>query len=142
MIMTAAQRLALAAVGGRVDSLSKREKPKARKMPKNAARTHRQLHALLESQGENGTHCQLRKRLGSGRSKDGGQTDLAFPLPATRYPGRPGISAHPFSDRGGRLLPRATRDHNPLLANRLRPQDSDIAGRPPRLTVTAAGKSL
>jgi hypothetical protein len=34
-----AQRLALAAVGGRVDSLSKREKPKATKMPENAPRT-------------------------------------------------------------------------------------------------------
>jgi len=27
-----------------VDSLSKREKPKARKLPKNAPRTHRQVH--------------------------------------------------------------------------------------------------
>jgi hypothetical protein len=34
-------------VGGRVDSLSKREKAKARKMLKNARPTHRQLHALL-----------------------------------------------------------------------------------------------
>ncbi len=42
-----AQRLALLAVGGRVDSLSKREKLKARKLPKNAARTHRQVHAVL-----------------------------------------------------------------------------------------------
>ena len=42
-----AQRLALAAVGARVDSLSKRKKSKAKKMPKNAPRTHRQLHAVL-----------------------------------------------------------------------------------------------
>jgi hypothetical protein len=43
----AAQRSALAAVGGRVDSPSRREQPKARKMLKNARPTHRQLHALL-----------------------------------------------------------------------------------------------
>lgn len=42
-----AERPALAAVGGGVDSSSKRKEPKARQMPKNAARTHRQLHALL-----------------------------------------------------------------------------------------------
>jgi hypothetical protein len=42
-----AQRLALAAVGGRVESLSKRERTKARKSLKNAARTHRQLRAVL-----------------------------------------------------------------------------------------------
>jgi hypothetical protein len=46
-VKRAAQRLALAAVGGRVDLPSKRKKLKARKMPKNAVRTHRQLHALL-----------------------------------------------------------------------------------------------
>lgn len=44
---TTAQRRALLAVGGRVDSLSKRKKPKARKLPKNAPRTHRQVHAVL-----------------------------------------------------------------------------------------------
>jgi NAD(P)H-hydrate repair Nnr-like enzyme with NAD(P)H-hydrate epimerase domain len=38
------ERCALAAVGGRVDSPPKRKEPKARKMLKNAARTHRQLH--------------------------------------------------------------------------------------------------
>ncbi len=37
----------LLAVGGRVDSLSKREKPKARKKLKNAAHTHRQVHTVL-----------------------------------------------------------------------------------------------
>lgn len=46
-MIKATQRLALPAWGGRVDSLSKRKKPKARKLPKNAARTHRQVHALL-----------------------------------------------------------------------------------------------
>jgi hypothetical protein len=45
--MFAAQRSALAAVGGRVDSPSKRKQLQAAKMPKNAARTHRQLHAVL-----------------------------------------------------------------------------------------------
>jgi len=45
--LKAAQRLALAAVGGRADSPSKRDKPNARKKPKNAVRTHRQLHAVL-----------------------------------------------------------------------------------------------
>ena len=45
--MTAAERRALLAVGGSVDSLSKREKLKARKLPKNAPRTHRQVHAVL-----------------------------------------------------------------------------------------------
>ncbi len=38
---------ALAAVGGSVDSPSKRKKLKARKMPKNARPTHRQLRAVL-----------------------------------------------------------------------------------------------
>jgi len=43
-----AQRGALAAVGGRVDKPSKREKPEARKkLKKNAARTHHQLHAVV-----------------------------------------------------------------------------------------------
>jgi len=46
-IKSSAQRLALLAVGGSVDSLSKRKKLKARKLPKNAPRTHRQVHAVL-----------------------------------------------------------------------------------------------
>ena len=41
-MISAAQRSALAAVGGRVDSPLKRKKLKARQMPKNAVRTHRQ----------------------------------------------------------------------------------------------------
>src|SRR5688572_12318358 len=45
----AAQRLALPAWGGRVDSPSKRESVKARKSPKNAARTPSRVHALLGS---------------------------------------------------------------------------------------------
>ena len=43
------QRLALAAWGGRVDSLSKRKNSKPRKMPENAARTPSRLHAVLGS---------------------------------------------------------------------------------------------
>jgi hypothetical protein len=43
----ASQRLALLAVGGSGDSLSKWKKLKARKLPKNAPRTHRQVHAML-----------------------------------------------------------------------------------------------
>jgi len=43
-----------------VDSPSKREKPKARKSSKNAARTHRQLHALLGKPDERRTR-QLKK---------------------------------------------------------------------------------
>jgi hypothetical protein len=46
-IESAAQRCALAAVGGRVDSPSKRKNSRQRKRLKNAARTHRQLHAVL-----------------------------------------------------------------------------------------------
>jgi len=49
--------LALAAVGGSVDSPPKRKKLKARKMLKNAARTHRQLHALLGALIERKTLC-------------------------------------------------------------------------------------
>jgi hypothetical protein len=41
------QRCAFAAAGGRVESPSKRKRPKARQMPKNAVRTHPQLHAVL-----------------------------------------------------------------------------------------------
>ena len=46
-IRTAAQRLALPAWGGRVDSPSKRESAPARKMLKNAARTPSRVHAVL-----------------------------------------------------------------------------------------------
>jgi hypothetical protein len=46
-MLLAAQRLALAAVGGRVESPSKRKQLKARKSSKNAVRPHRQLHAVL-----------------------------------------------------------------------------------------------
>jgi hypothetical protein len=51
------QRFALAAVGGRVDSPSKREKPEAKQMLKNARPTHRQLHALLGGVSERKTPC-------------------------------------------------------------------------------------
>jgi hypothetical protein len=46
-MISAAQRLALPAVGGSIDSLAKWKEPKAREMLKNAVRTHRPLHALL-----------------------------------------------------------------------------------------------
>src|SRR6266508_5234275 len=46
-MQSAAQRLALPAWGGRVDSPSKRESAQARKMQKNAARTPSRVHALL-----------------------------------------------------------------------------------------------
>jgi hypothetical protein len=46
-MLSAAERFALLAVGRSVDSPSKREKPKVRKLPKNAPRTHRQVHAVL-----------------------------------------------------------------------------------------------
>ena len=59
---------------------------------KNAPTPTCRLHALLESQGENGTRCQTRKRLGSGCSKDCEQDqttitphDLPAPLQARDF---------------------------------------------------------
>jgi hypothetical protein len=46
-----AQRLALPAWGGRVDSPSKRDSAQARKMPKNAPRTPSRVHALFGGTG-------------------------------------------------------------------------------------------
>jgi hypothetical protein len=47
LLLLAAQRLALPAWGGSVDSPSKRDSTEARKMPKNAVRTPSRVHALL-----------------------------------------------------------------------------------------------
>ncbi len=87
--MTAAERLALAAVGGSVDSPSKRKKPKARKMLEKRAESHLSAGRVREWRLGScypGFHS-LPPRTGR----------EVFPHPALRQPstcGFQGLSAH------------------------------------------------